>query len=383
MLIPGVRTRAWAFRVSLVGGLILGLVGMSILAGCDRQEPIKIGFIGGLTGKLADLGITGRNGVILAVEQINRAGGIDGRPVVLIVRDDRQDPRAARRAAKALIDEGVAAIIGPMTSTVAAVTVPQANRHRVLMISPTTSTNALSGRDDYFFRVTSPNQSETDHLVRYAIRRLSLKRMVAVYDLANRAYSAEYFNNFKTAFMAAGGRSVTGISFASTRPVNYTALARRMLGFKPEGVLVVTGAVDAAMICQQLRKLGARLPVVSCGWAMTADLIRNGGPAVEGVVFSALINTNLRTERYLRFKKAFRGRFGVEPNFAAVCGYDAARVLFTALKNGPADRLKQTIIRIGRFQGVQGPFEIDKFGDAVHRRFLLVVHQGRFAVRRH
>ncbi len=361
------------------GGLVLLLAGVVVLAGCQRQKPIKIGFVGGLTGRLADLGIAGRNGVILAMEQISRTGGIDGRRVVLVVKDDRQDPRAVRRAVGALINEGVAAIIGPMTSAMAVAAVPLVNRHRILMISPTASTNKLSGRDDYFFRIMSPNKGESDELARYAFKRLGLRRVAAVYDLSNRAYTEEYFNNFKKAFTAAGGRLVAGISFTSGRGVDFTSLAHRMLSAKPDGVLLVTGAVDAAMICQQLRKLGAKLPIVSAGWAMTSDLIHNGGPAVEGMVFLNLINTNLRTERYLRFKKAFQKRFGVDPNFAAIHSYDAARVLFTALKKGPAARLKQTIVRIGRFRGVQGRFEIDKFGDGVHRRFLLKVRQGRFA----
>jgi branched-chain amino acid transport system substrate-binding protein len=366
-----------------VGGVVLALlIGWVLGVGCDRQEPIKIGFVGGLTGRLADLGVAGRNGVILALEQINRTGGIGGRTVVLKVEDDRQDPQRARRVVRGFIDQGATAIIGPMTSAMAVAVLPLINRRRVLMISPTASSNKLSGRDDFFFRVMSPNKSETDDLARYSFNRLGLRRVAAVYDLSNRAYSEEFFRNFKQAFVAAGGRVVTGITFTSGAGVDFTGLVRKMLSLSPDGVLLVAGAVDAAMIAHQLKKQGSGLTVISSGWAMTADLIHNGGPAVEGLVFSQLINTNLKTERYLRFKKAFRDRFGRDPNFAAVHGYDSARVLIQALQKGPAARLKQTIVRIGRFPGVQGPFRIDGHGDAVHRRFLLTVRGGRFAVKR-
>ncbi|MGM0427217.1 MAG: ABC transporter substrate-binding protein, partial [Thermodesulfobacteriota bacterium] len=86
--------------------------------GCDREkEPIKLGFSGCLTGRLSDLGTSGRNGAILAVEQVNEAGGINGRPVELIVRDDRQNKAEALRVDQELMAEGVVAIIGHMTST--------------------------------------------------------------------------------------------------------------------------------------------------------------------------------------------------------------------------------------------------------------------------
>jgi branched-chain amino acid transport system substrate-binding protein len=76
------------------------------MIGCEKKkEPIKVGFVGGLTGRLSDLGSGGRNGVMLAVEEINNAGGISGRPVELITKDDKQDPEVAVKVDKELIDE--------------------------------------------------------------------------------------------------------------------------------------------------------------------------------------------------------------------------------------------------------------------------------------
>ncbi len=104
--------------------------------GCEKKEnPIKVGFVGGLTGRLSDLGTAGRNGVILAVEEINSRGGINGRPVELITKDDKQDPELSLRVDRELVDEGVAAIIGHMTSVMSMAVLPFINEEKILMIS--------------------------------------------------------------------------------------------------------------------------------------------------------------------------------------------------------------------------------------------------------
>jgi len=85
---------------------------------------VRIGFLAGLSGRVADLGIGGRNGAILAVEMRNRQGGINGRPVELIAEDDQQDAELARHAASRLLASKVEVVIGPMTSTMALAIAP-------------------------------------------------------------------------------------------------------------------------------------------------------------------------------------------------------------------------------------------------------------------
>ena len=89
-----------------------------LLAACSPPEPVRLGFIGGLSGRVADLGESARNGFHLAVEQANAAGGINGRQIEMLVKDDGQDPAKARQAAEALVAAGVVAIIGPGTTGV-------------------------------------------------------------------------------------------------------------------------------------------------------------------------------------------------------------------------------------------------------------------------
>lgn len=109
----------------------------------------------GTSGRAADLGISGRDAAQLLVEACNRTGGIAGRQVQLIIKDDQQNPDVARRAVEELIDAGAAALIGPMTSDMARAVTPLLNDARLVAVSPTATTQLLSGLDDYFFRVSA------------------------------------------------------------------------------------------------------------------------------------------------------------------------------------------------------------------------------------
>ena len=121
---------------------------LATLAACSPPEPLRIGFIGGLSGRVADLGEAGRNGAQIAVEEFNRAGGINGLAVELIVRDDGQSPEKAIAAMNDLVDMRVAAIVGPMTSAMADVVLPIAQRSGIVLVSPTVTARKFFGLDD-------------------------------------------------------------------------------------------------------------------------------------------------------------------------------------------------------------------------------------------
>jgi branched-chain amino acid transport system substrate-binding protein len=120
-------------------------------AGCNDSEPIRIGFLGGLTSRAAGLSTSGRDGFQLAIEEINASGGVNNRQVEGIIQDTRGHKETALQAVNSLIEREVAAIIGPMTSQTAVAVVSEADLAKIPMISPTVSTNHLNGLDDYFF----------------------------------------------------------------------------------------------------------------------------------------------------------------------------------------------------------------------------------------
>lgn len=346
------------------------------------QTPLLLGFVGGLTGRSSDLGLQGRNGATLAVEEINDQGGINGRPLELITRDDKQDPQIARKVARELCDKGVVAIIGHMTSTMAEAALPLTNENKMLMISPTVSTPKLSGIDDYFFRVVNANVYITNFQAAYAFEKLKLRRMAAIYDLGNRAYTEKYTNNFKAKFEGLGGKFVSVNTFTTGPDINFNNLVHRINDQAPDGLLISAGAIDTAMICQHVRMAGIKIPIMICGWSQTPDLLHHGGPAVEGVIGAMYLNFFSTAPSFLAFKEKFQRRFGKDkPTFAVIFSYEAVMMVKEALlKNPDPKQLKQTILKQKIFQGVQGPFEIDRYGDTWRKFNIITISQKRFQV---
>ncbi len=351
-----------------------------LLNGCSDPEPLRIGFIGGLSGRVADLGLAGRNGVTLAFEEANQAGGINGRKVELLLADDRQDPQTARHEVQKLIDQGVVAIIGPMTSVIATATVALANDNKIPLLSPTVTTEELTGIDDYFLRVASGTDQYSSAVARYLFNKRGLQKVAVAYDLRNSSYTESWLGGFRKEFEKLGGQLIILQPFQSSPDQLFSALAEGLLQQPSDAVISIASAMDTAMLSQQLRKLGYDKTIAGPAWSATEKLIEMGGQAVEGAIFAQFFDRESNQPTYVAFRDRYRKRFIEAPGFASVAGYDAAQVLLQALDQGKEKDLKESILKLGRFSGLQGEVSIDRYGDARRPTFITRVHAGNFSV---
>lgn len=359
--------------------IVLLLVVPSIW-GCEKQtEPIKLGFIGGLTGRVADLGVAGRDGMLLAVEEQNRNGGINGRLVTVVARDDGQSGDRARTAFRELVDQHVAAVVGPMTSQMGVVISPLAEKTGTIVVSPTAKALELSGKDDCFFRVIPSLDLDAAFLANHLKNILQYRNIAFVYDLRNFAYSNSWFESFRSAFDPAGTGGVLDYPFRSAPDAPLFQIATEVDRSSVDGIVVIANAIDTAFFFQQLRKIGNRLPGFASQWSFTGDLINYGGKAVEGLYAFHSVNPNHPAPSYRTFVKAFQSRFGYDPSFAGQLSYEATSLLMEALGKGEED-LKKALLGIDSFKGVQGVFRLDSFGDVQRDLFLIRVENGQFKV---
>lgn len=351
-----------------------------LVAACGPQEPVRIGFIGGLSGRVADLGVAGRNGAILAVEARNAAGGVAGRPVELLVRDDRQDAETARAAMRELIGLQVAAVVGPMTSAMAVAIAPLADAGQTVLVSPTATTNELAEKDDYFLRVIARTREYARRNARHLRATLGLARVSAIYDTGNRAYTESWLADFRDEFERGGGRLIRTLAYESGPDANLANLAGELLTDPGDGVLILANSLDTALICQHLRRLNGRIPIAASEWGATERLLELGGNAVEGISIAQFVDRDSRATAYVAFREAYLRRFGAEPGFAGVAAHDAVSVVLDALATNPepGPALKRTILATGRFAGLQHEVAFDRHGDATRPTFLTTVRQGRF-----
>ena len=359
--------------------LSLPLALACVLGGCAPPEPIRLGFIGGVSGRVADLGIGGRNGAALAIEMRNKAGGVDGRSVELIVEDDRQDSATAKQAVARLIARKVDAIIGPMTSAVAVATVPLVNEARVTMISPTVTTSKLSGIDDHFLRVIAPTTDYARKGAEYHYTNQGHRRIAAAYDLRNSAYSENWLADYRRAFVALGGEIVTTEAYASGDETDFVHMAERLLTKRPDAVLIIANSVDTAMLAQQLHKRDPAVHVTASEWAATERLTELGGKAIEGMVIAQFLDRESTAPAYVAFRDAYVERFALEPGFAGITGFDAANVVLDALADRKAGQsLKEAILARGVFAGAQSEIRFDATGDASRATYMTVIRNGTF-----
>ena len=158
-------------------------------------------------------------------------------------------------------------------------------------------------------------------------------------------------------------------------------LPERLLQTESDGILLLSSAIDTALLSQQIRKLGSDVALFSSEWAFTTDLISFGGRPVNGMIASLSFNANSQKVRYVAFKDKFTRRFGYAPSFATVLAHDAASFLFTGLKKSPPENgLKNTLLTLGYLPGLQSDITIDKYGDVEREAFMTVIESGQFKV---
>ena len=295
--------------------------------GCSDPEPIRIGFLGGLTTRAAGLSTSGRNGFQLAIEEINSSGGINNRQVEGIVQDTHGHRETALQAVHSLLESKVSAIIGPMTSQAAVTVVPEINLAKIPMISPTASTNQLNGIDDYFFRVYYTNAQAAKLMAKLFLAQENIHRIATIYDLGNKAYTDDWVNHFQEVMEQGGRAEVIRIPFEMRSDTLFYELAIKAAEANPQGVLILANAIDTAMICQQLAKMSIDLPRYATGWSYSGDLIQFGGKSVEGLSVIQSADFTDPSPEVQGFVEAYRKRFRSEPNFPALHAYDATRMI--------------------------------------------------------
>jgi branched-chain amino acid transport system substrate-binding protein len=349
-------------------------------AGCGTREPLRVGFLGGLSGRVSDLGIGGRNGTQLAVDDINAAGGIGGRLLELTSRDDEQNAELARQRLGELHDLGVEFVIGPMTSTVAAAVLPLANERGVPLISPLAGANDFRGRDDAFFRVVSDSAASARQQADELLRR-GLRRIATVADIKNAVFTRNWATSAAERFTAGGGAVVPAIEFEAAPGLKFLDLAQRIADTAADGVIVAASAADSALLVQQLRRLRPQTFIALSVWAGTEELPALGGRALDGVLVTQFFDRFNSAQRWLDFVARYRQRFGDTPGYAALNGYDALRMGAAAASAsgaaGPAGVLA-ALRQIRQLEGLQRQLRFDEFGDCLAPTYLTEVQQGRY-----
>ena len=349
------------------------------LIGCGPQEPIRIGVIAGLSDRGSDFGQSVRDGVILAVERKNQAGGIQGRKIELIVRDDGQNKEQAVRAAQELIALHPEIVIGPVTSSMAAAILPLMNEAGQVMISPTVASTDFYGRDDVFFRVNRSSREAAEDHAEVVFRR-GARRVAMAFDTSNRTYSDAWVREFSVAFKKLGGEVSQTEGFNSQASPVFSETIKHMLASKPDWLLFVASSIDTVRLAQQSYRLAPSLPRSTTEWAASGEvLLEMGGSEVDGLVFSHAYDRDDASEDFQRFRSEFKTRFQRDIGSFTPIAYDTANLVLSALaKRSKDDSMKVALFKYGPYRGLQQEIRFDQNGDAKRTVFFTEIRGQRF-----
>jgi len=357
---------AWPLAATLPG-----------LGGCTRT-PRRIALLAGLTGSASDLGVAARDAVNLAWSDAH-----DGPATELLVFDDGQRPDRIEDVAARIASSQAKVVIGPMTSSIAEVWIPQGERLGLVTISPTASSDDFSGRDDLFFRVCPTTSADTRRAVDFAIHTRGWHRFLILRDDSNAAYARSWTDSFIAFARQAGVIIDSVLSYNSTTTTNNDKLRLidSALNGQPEVLVIVANSRDTAYIAQIIATRPARPALMATEWAGTEELIIAGGRAVEDLILTQFFDQSSSSPAYLAFLDRFIQRYGRQPGYTEVASYDAMNVILNAFRRQQTrEPLKQTLLRVRRFEGLQNPIVFDDYGDCDRPLAVTQVRNGRFVV---
>ena len=357
-------------------------LGTSVLtATVAAQDTIKIGEFASLTGKEAVFGQNAHKGTLLAIEEINAAGGVLGRQLELLTEDDQSKAGESATVVKKLISrDKVIAVLGEITSGRTLEAAPICQTEKIPLISPGATNPEVTTKGNYIFRVCFIDSFQGSVMAKFAKDSLRVTR-AAVLSSVSSAQSVGLAKVFRERFTAAGGTVVLEQKYGEGDK-DFRAQLTAIKAAGVEGVFVPGYYAEAALICKQARELGLNVPLFGVdGWE-SPELIQIGGAAVEGSYFSTHYSPENQSPAVVAFNNRFRQRWGIDTNALSALGYDSALVLVDALRRAgttDAAKLRDALAATKDFAGATGSITFDAQRNPTKSAVVLTVKNGRYA----
>jgi branched-chain amino acid transport system substrate-binding protein len=343
----------------------------------DTNE-IVIGHYASMTGSEATFGRSTDNGIQLAIDEINAAGGINGKKVRIVTYDDKGDAREAGTAVTRLVkSDRVVAVLGEVASSLSLVAAPVCQQNHIPMVSPSSTNPKVTKIGDMIFRVCFIDPFQGFVCAKFSRENLKATKAAILYDQTG-AYSVGLNQEFAKGFVKLGGQIVSRETYqAGDQDLSAQLIAIR--ASQPDVIFVPGYYTDIGNIAIQARRLGIKVPLLGGdGWD-SEKLGEIGGKSIDGSFYSNHYSQQDPNPRVQNFIRDYKKRFGNTPDGLAALGYDAARVLCEAIGRahtlGGAD-IAAELAKTKDFNGVTGKISIDKDRNAVKPAVMLEMKKG-------
>jgi branched-chain amino acid transport system substrate-binding protein len=362
----------------LVFVVIVAFIGI----GCQSKpedKTIKIGqIVTSFTGDAAMYGNFQRDGAQLAADEINAAGGINGKKIELFPLDDASKPNVALNAMQKLLNETKPVVVlGPDWSGNTLAVAPLAKQNKLPEITSSKSRKITHDGNDYIFRVVATGPFIGQALVDYAYKQ-GYRKMAILYT------NSDYGVSGGQGAKAALAKYKLEPAVYETYNVGDNDFTAQLLRIKNSGAEVVIDysiQVEGAKSLRQMREMGIKLPVFGGDAFITPDFAKLVGPEkMEGVIASSAFIVSNPAPEVQGFVTKYKQKFGVEPEDHAAPYYDAVKILGQVIaKTGPdSEKIAAELRTLKGFKGVQGDYTADKWGNLIHRASLAKYTGGKW-----
>jgi branched-chain amino acid transport system substrate-binding protein len=347
----------------------------------QRDDEIRIGAYLSLTGADSTFGTDTRAGIELAVDEVNRAGGIRGKKVRLLVEDDKSLPNETAQKVQQLIDrDHVEALLGEVASSRSMIGGLIANTRGVPMVSPSSTAVDVTRGRPWVFRACFTDAQQGDVAARFVFEKLG-KRKVGLLYVAQDTYSSGLAATFRWSFERLGGEIVAAKAYPLNE-TNYSTYLRELKAASPEVLFVPVYYKDMVPIARQAKAEGLDGSMFVGGDAWDSDVLLAGaGAELEGAHFTNSYAPDAPWEGARAFVATYRARVGREVSGIGAQGYDGAKLLLDAIARAGSespDAIRDALASTRDFRGATGKMTIDENHDANKPVVIVRITDGAF-----
>ena len=371
--------------------LILAVVFLVVAAGCggggapaaDKKGKLTVAMVNPLTGDAATYGVSHKNGLELALAEINKAGGVKGQQIELVTHDDAGDPKQTTAGAQKFADmKSVLAIVGSCLSSNTLAMVPITDKAKVPHSAISSSSPKLSGMSKYFFRMAVQDDKVGGLMVDLAQNKFKPKKVALMY--LNNDYGKGLLASIDPQIKKYG-ITLTSAQTYLANDKDYSALLTKVKAEAPEVLLIGSTYTDGGLIVKQAREMGLTMPIVGPTGLYSPKYMEIAGKAVENTYFLGVFVPTNPDPKVQEFVKKYKEKYGMEPDTFAALAYDQGYVLKDAMEKAAA---KGTVTRESlreamagsSYKGITGTVTFDAKGDWVRPYLYVTVKDGKFVV---
>lgn len=369
-------------------GLVLSLA----ITGCGAKSAatdnskaapegkIKIGLAGPFTGPIAETGGTIKKAVELAVEQANKAGGINSKQIDLLIADDKADPKeAAAIANKFVADPAILGVLGNYNSSCTLAAAPVFNKAGVAHIAYGSTSPAVTNAGLFTFRDITTDAYDGEFVAQWTIDE-GYKKIAILYE--NDDYGKGLADVYNKKITALGAKAVMQEPYNLGETKDFSAILTKLKNAAPDALFIAGQYNEAAMIVKQGKRLGINLPVYGSNGLYSDALIQLGGADAQGIKVIGAFHSSADYPEAKAFIDTYKTKWGQDPDIWAAFAYDAANIMFAAVKNGGEDRKKinDWLTTMKDFKGATGTTTFDQNGDCLKQPIKLIIKDGKFEI---